>query len=110
MMGQRKASILTISEWNIIKTRCLLCLKGFYLYRANGNMDRREVCVYHPGDLIFNNKDKVKTWNCCKNRASVVGYKTKTSHIWKSFKKNFASPQFDYVRTKPSEIQQENLI
>ncbi|KAI4473654.1 hypothetical protein M0804_015247 [Polistes exclamans] len=110
MMGQTNASILTVSEWNFIETRCFLCWKGFYLYRANGNMDRREVCVYHPGDLIFNNKDKVKTLTCCKNCASVLGCKTKTSSIWKSFKKNFASTQFDYVRTKPSEIRPKNRI
>ncbi|KAI4476623.1 hypothetical protein M0804_013440 [Polistes exclamans] len=110
MIRQRSSSISTVGELNVIETRCSMCLKGFYLYRANGNVDRREVCVHHPGDLIFNNKDKVKTWTCCKNRASVLGCKTESSHIWKSFKKNFASPQIDYVRTKPSEIQPENRI
>ncbi|XP_015178087.1 PREDICTED: uncharacterized protein LOC107067262 isoform X2 [Polistes dominula] len=107
---QRSSSISNMVEFDTIETRCSMCLKGFYLYRANGDLDKTEVCIHHPGELIFHNRDKVKTWTCCKNRASVLGCKTETSHVWKSYKKNFTSSQIDYVRTKPSEVQSENRI
>ncbi|KAI4500333.1 hypothetical protein M0802_004750 [Mischocyttarus mexicanus] len=110
MTRQRSSTISTVSELNTFEIRCSMCLKGFYLYRANGDLNKQEVCVHHPGELIFNNKSKVKTWTCCNNRASVLGCKTYTTHLWKNFKKNFANSQIDFVRTKPSEIQSANHI